>query len=692
VNRRLRLAALVLLAGAGLGLRAAPDGDGRTLASLDSGWRFLAGDDPAASGVAYDDSAWQEVSLPHTWNARDGEDGGGNYRRGPGWYRRLVDVGPSLAGRRLYLQFDAASLMADVYVNGVHLGTHRGGFSAFRFDATAVLRPGPGNVLAVRVDNGRLGIPPTSADFTFFGGLYRGVWLLSTDPVQVSAMDMGSPGVFIDQARVSPESARILVRAEIENHTDGPRTVEVRVLVADAAGRAVADQRFQSRLEPGAATEVAKPLDIVRPHLWNGRADPYLYSVRVVLRPAVPGARPGPLSDAVVQPLGLRSFTVDAARGFFLNGAYLDLRGFNVHQDWPDEGWAITDAQEAEDFAIMLETGATAVRSSHYQHSDSWYSRCDRAGIVGWAEIPFVDEALDTPLFLENARQQMRELIRQNYNHPSICFWGVGNETSGEDADHVITELAREARGEDPGRLSTYAANGPDADPKNWRTDVVAFNRYYGWYNGGLGDFEGWLDRIHSEYPQRCVGMSEFGAGASIFQHTADTARPEPKGLFHPEEYQAAYHEAYWAALKGRPWVWAKFIWCLHDFASDGRDEGDHAGRNDKGLVTYDRKVRKDAFYFYKASWSGEHVVHINGSRFTPRTDPVTDVRVYSNAPEVALEVNGVSLGTRAGPSGSRVFTWQGVRLAPGENRVSATGHFGAVSQADACAWTLAAR
>ena len=675
----------------------APASDGRQLIGLDAGWRFLAAEETHAPDPGFDDSSWQSVELPHTWNALDGQDGGNNYRRGPGWYRRHLVLDSSLKGRRLYLQFDGASLMADVYVNGVHLGNHKGGFARFLFDATDALRPGADNVIAVRVDNGRLGIPPTSADFTFFGGLYRGVWLLATDPVQISAMDSGSPGVYLEQTSVTADSARIMVRAEIENHKPIPCDVDVQVTVFEAPIPGAARVRipippFRTHLEPGATAEVAKAATIARPHLWNARSDPYLYSVRVELRPADPSGAAGEVSDAVEQPLGLRSYTVDPDRGFLLNGKYLNLYGFNVHQDWPDRGWAISDEEEAVDIDLMKDIGATAVRASHYQHADSFYSACDRAGIVVWAEIPFVNEALATPEFLENAKQQMRELIRQNFNHPSICFWGVGNETRGSAADAVIASLAAEVRAEDPARLSTYASNQDAAEPKNWHTDLLAFNRYDGWYNGKASDFGPLLDRRHADYPNGRLGMSEYGAGASIYQHADNPTAPAPGGPFHPEEYQALYHEVYWSALKAKPYIWAKFIWCLHDFASDARNEGDHPGRNDKGLVTYDRKIKKDAYFFYKANWSGEPVLHLTSSRFSARTDPVTDVKVYSNAAEVTLEVGGVPLGTRSDPDATRVFVWRGVSLAPGENRIAATAHFGAVSASDSCVWTLGAR
>ncbi len=665
--------------------------DGRQLVGLDRGWRFVAADDARAQEPGFDDSAWQPVDLPHTWNGLDGQDGGNDYRRGAGWYRRHLSLDRSFVGRRLYLQFDGASLMADVYVNGVHLGNHRGGFARFRFDATDALRPGSDNLIAVRVDNGELGIPPAASDFTLFGGLYRDVGLLSTAPVQISTMDLGSPGVFVEQREVSEGSARIVVRAELENHGSQPREVDVRVAVLDAARAPVggADSTFRVHLAPNGSDEVAKPLALARPHLWNARADPYLYTVRVELHPVAPNGAAGALSDAVEQPLGLRSFSVDPEKGFFLNGRYLDLRGFNRHQDWPDMGWAISEGQEKVDFDLMMEAGATAVRVSHYQQSQYWYSLCDREGLVAWAEIPSWQKVIGTPAYTENAQAQLREMIRQNFNHPSICFWGIGNETYGPDSDPLVVALNPVVHEEDPGRLSTYASNGDNEDPKNWRTDVVAFNRYFGWYGGKMEDFGPWLDKTHADHPKAAFGMSEYGAGASIFQHAENPARPEARGPFHPEEYQNLLHEAYWSAMRSRPYLWCKFIWCLHDFASDGRNEGDHSGRNDKGLVTYDRRVRKDAFYYYKANWSPEPVVHITSCRFAERKDPVTEVKVYSNAPRVALEVNGADLGSREDPGGGHVFRWAGVTLAPGENKVSARAQFGDKSVSDSCIWAL---
>jgi beta-galactosidase len=684
----LLLSVVLLLTGAS----AAHAADGRMRFDLSASWKFLPADEPKAAKKGFDDASWQSVDLPHTWNGLDGQDGGGNYRRGPGWYRRHLTAGTDLTGKRVYLQFDGASLMADVYVNGIHLGNHQGGFALFRFDVTDALHLGGDNVIAVRVDNSNLGIPPNEADFTICGGLYRRVWLLATNPVQISTMDMGSPGVFVEQRSVTAAAASLMVRAELENHGAEPRDVDVRMAVRDATGHAVADTSFRVHLDATGATEVEKPLTVLRPHLWNARADPYLYSVRVALTPVASDGSKGSLSDAVVQPLGLRYYSVDPKLGFLLNGKYLDLHGFNRHQDRPDKGWAISDADEAEDFAFVMESGATAMRMSHYQQSDSWYTRCDRSGIVGWAEIPSWGLGLATPEYLESGEQQLRELVRQNYNHPSICFWGVGNETRGTAADSVAAALSVVAHEEDPTRLSTYASNHDASDPRNWHSDVFSFNRYYGWYSASVRDFTDWLVKTRADYPNARYGMSEFGAGASIYQHAVNPPPPAPRGPFHPEEYQNTYHEAYWADLKTRPYIWCKFIWCLFDFASDGRNEGDHAGRNDKGLVTYDRKVRKDAFYFYKANWSEDPVLHITSARYTDRTEAVTEVKVYSNARKVSLEVNGLRMGAQAEHGEDRIFRWSGVRLLPGANHIVVTAHIGGDVVTDSCVWTLKPR
>jgi beta-galactosidase len=663
----------------GLSVVPIPDSP-RVQVELDSGWKFYPADNIHGPEVGFDDTPWASVNVPHTWNARDGEDGGGNYRRGVSWYRRHFTVDPSLAGKRFYLQFDGVSLAADVYVNGALVGAHQGGFARFCLDATDSLKVGQDNLISVRVDNEELGIPPISADFTVFGGITRPVRFLATNQIQISTTDFGSPGVFIDQPRVSADQADVVVRAQIENYYDDDKEVEIHTHVLDAAGREVFAAESRGHIGGGDAVESRQAFSLEHPHLWDGEADPYLYTVRVeVVSKRV-------VVDSVTQPLGLRFFRVDPDRGFFLNGRHLDLHGVDRHQDRPDQGWAISEADEAEDFALIRDLGCSAVRIPSLQGSDSWYQRCDRSGIIAWAEIPVVNEVPATAEFLKNAKQQLDELIRQNYNHPSICFWSCGNGARGEASDHVIAELAALAAAEDATRLSAYASNANDSDSKNWHTAVVDFNHYAGWYGGESADLAGWLDKLHQLHPAASFGLSEYGAGGSVYQHQYPARHPQIQGSFHPEEYQADLHETSWLALQARPYVWSKFVFSMFDFANDGLSEGDHPGINDKGLVTYDRQIRKDAFFWYKSNWSNEPLVYITSRRFLERHKPLADVKVYSNSPEVELALNGESLGVQR--SANHIFIWKNVKLTPGENHVAATSRFGGLSLTDGVTWT----
>jgi beta-galactosidase len=660
----------------------------REAINLDVGWKFFAGDAPRASDAAFDDASWEAIKLPHTWNAQDGQDGGGTnkvhdaYRRGAGWYRRILNVDAALAGKKLYLQFDGASLKAEVFVNGTRVGEHVGGFARFRFDVTDLLKTGADNVVAVRVDNGNLGIPPNDADFTFFGGLYRSVSLLATDRVQISTTDYASAGVYLTQQYVSAEKAVVHSRTLVENHETSSQRIEVHASVIAPDGAVVRTHRGALHLQPRGRAQIIQPLEIASPRLWNGRADPALYTVRVELHAG------GTLRDVVTQPLGLRTVRFDAEKGFFLNGRYLDLVGANRHQDRVDKGWAIGEAEEAEDMALILELGSTALRVAHYQQSETWYDRCDRAGLIVWAEIPYLGDTPNTPYFVENARQQLRELIRQNFNHPSIVCWGVGNEVRDDVSIDVLGELARVVIAEDTTRPSVYASDHRNNDPRNFQTELIAFNRYYGWYKGTYSDFGAQLDDMRRDYPQAIIGISEYGAGGSINHHQENPPMRAPTSKFHPEEYQTKFHEASWRVLKTRPYVWSKFIWNMFDFASDWRDEGDRPGRNDKGLVTYDRKVRKDAFFFYKANWSKEPVLYITSRRYTPRAVAQTEVKIYSNLPAVELLVNGASLGTRE-PDGERICRWPDVTLQPGENKIEVRAKDGARTLVDTCTWEL---
>ncbi len=680
---------IALAAAAAIGKEPAGDSP-RLVESLNAGWRFVKGDREGAALPAFDDREWEHVDLPHTWNAQDGQDGGNDYYRGPGWYRRTLHVPRALRGRRVFLRFGAANTVADVYVNGAHVGQHRGGFSAFCFDVTSRIQFGGDNSLAVRADNSHFDdVPPWSADFTFFGGIYRDVQLIVTGPVCISPLDYASPGVYLRPEQVSARRADAEVAARISNALDRPQEVIVAALVRDHLGQVVAESQKAAALEGRAETSVAQRVSIAAPHLWNGRRDPYLYSVNVELRAG------DKVLDAVRQPLGLRWFHVDADKGLSLNGRHLDLHGVSRHQDRPDRGWAVGRTEHEQDIALINQLGCTGVRLAHYQQDDYVYSLCDRTGLIVWAEIPLVNRIVDSPTFSANCRQQLIELIRQNYNHPSVFFWGIHNEITapwepGPDPTALVKELAALAKAEDPSRLTVCAATDPVDHPANWQTDLVAFNRYFGWYNGMPDEFGAWADRVHREHPGRPLGVSEYGAGASIRDHEYPPEKPRHDGDFHPEEWQAYLHERHWLAIRRRPYLWCSFVWNMFDFASDGRSEGDAPGRNDKGLVTYDRHTRKDAFYWYEANWSDEPLVYITGRRYVTHARRQANVRVYSNCPTVELYVNDRFWGAGA-VSQRHVINWSDVPLQPGINRlrVRAQGPAGAVE--DGCEWNVQA-
>ena len=646
----------------------------RLTVSLAQDWRFVLRDAVADwTAPRFDDSTWDLISLPHTWNAFDGQDGGKNYFRGAGLYRRHFRLPSEAAGRRILLEFDGASRHADVYLNGRTVGTHAGAFARFRFDVTDAVSTTGDNVLAVRVNNAPSDIVPLGGDFTQCGGLYRRARLLFTAPVHIATLDRASAGVFLTQRAVTAERADVEVRIKLANETRENIATEVRVRVEAADGTVVATASVPTTLSGGVVSEVELPVTFEKPHRWNGVGDPYFYRATVEL---VAGDR---VLDAVQQPLGLRSYTVKPDSGFFLNGSHYELHGVDRHQERIDRGWAITEANQREDFGILQELGATIVRLAHYQHDQLFYSLCDEGGIGVWAELCFVNAPPKTPEGLANAKEQLRELIRQNYNHPAILFWSIGNETSGQDgaADKLLTELAAIVREEDPMRPSVYASHHEPEDPRNFRSDLLAVNKYFGWYHAnyeGLGD---WLDTFHRAHPDRPLGISEYGAGASIYQHEENppVRNSQSRGPWHPEEWQSRFHEEIWLQIKARPYLWGTFIWVLFDFASDGRNEGDHAGINDKGLVTRDRQTRKDAFYWYQANWTTQPMVHIASKRFTDRSAPRTEVRVYSNADEVAVVCNGITLGRKTSPD--HRFVWPDLELQRGLNLVEATGYRG---------------
>jgi beta-galactosidase len=642
----------------------------RLRATLADHWMFHRGtlnEDQAVATVA-PSGGWQDVSVPHTWNAFDGQDGGDDYYRGDGWYRRNVTVPQAMAGKSLFLRFEGVDRYADVYINGRKVASHVGGNSAFCVDATDILHVGD-KLLAVRAsnaDDNRMS-PPISADYTFFGGIYRPVELIATSPLHLSMTDDASPGVYISTPQVNDALAKVRVRTLVANQGKGARDAIVSVRIMDDKNNVIALENTHVTIDSGRTQEVPVDLGVANPHLWNGRPDPFLYTVRVAVMDNTDPIQLA-VTDAVTQPLGIRTFTIDPQRGFTLNGKPYDLHGVNRHQDRRDKGWAISSEDELQDMSLIKEMGCTAVRLAHYQQSDFFYSLCDKEGIVVWAETPNVNYLGASPAYTENARQNYQELIRQNFNHPSICFWSAGNEVrkpkrtdpfaTPEDPDpaewfKMMSDLAHK---EDPGRLSAVACRRDT--PYRDSCDVYGLNIYYGWYESSIDKLDDYLKSLPPGW-----ALTEYGAGASVYFHTE-----RPLLRDHSEEGQALLHEQTWAILKKHPEIWGKFIWNMFDFAVDDRFEGDRAGLNDKGLVTHDRTVKKDAFYFYKANWSSEPTLYLTDKRFPVRGVDHIAIKAYSNAPRVSLSVNGASLGDKE--NNNATFVWENVALKEGPNEV----------------------
>ena len=654
--------------------------------SLDKGWRFIRQDVTNAGQGGFDDVSWQHVDLPHTWNALDGQDGGRNYYRGPGWYRRHLKLESALSGHRLYLYFEGASQAAEVLVNGLPAGSHRGSFSAFCLDVTQLLKEGSDNVIAVRVSNAvALKVPPVSADFTFFGGLYRGVRLLATSELAITPLDDASSGVYLKQVSVTPERADVDITTKVLNAGKSDKTATVRCRVTDREGRVTGEFTALQKVSAGATVDVVQKAVIEKPHLWNGRQDPYCYQAVVEILEG------DEVVDRVAQPLGLRFYAVHPDKGFSLNGRPYALHGVNRHQDRLDKGWAIGRAEHEEDYRLIEEMGCTSLRLAHYQHAQCFYDLCDRGGMVVIAEACWVDTMDHSPLFTDTVKQQVVELVKQNYNHPSICFWSLFNELSPKPSNRVamldlVQELNRMTTQLDPTRPTTAATFINPGDPLNFITETIGFNRYFGWYTGVPSDWGSELDKLHAKFPDKPLCISEYGAGASVSHHEVPPKQPRTWLLWHPEEWQCVVHEAAWKAMATRSWLWGEYVWNMFDFAADNRKEGDHLGRNDKGMVTYDRKTRKDVYFWYQANWTAAPMVHITSRRFNPRPAGSTDVKVYSNAEAVELFLGGKSLGVKTAPD--HCFVWSGVNLVAGGNEVEARARRGGSEVTDKVRWT----
>lgn len=596
---------------------------------------------------------WERVTLPHTWNAADGQDGGNDYWRGTAMYAKRFTRPQIEENGRAVLEFLGAAMTAEVWLNGEKLAHHEGGYSTFRVDITDALQEE--NLLCVSVDNGENDrVYPQKADFTFYGGLYRGVNLLAVPAAHFALCKDGTPGI-----HVTPKVSDDLRAAEVtaEAWTEGPARNIKFTLCGKVQDAAVVDGHAQTVFR----------LESVR--LWNGLDDPYLYTVKAVLDSG----------DTVSARFGCRTIAFDPEKGFFLNGRSYPLRGVSRHQDRAGLGSALTLKEHREDMEIIREIGANTVRLAHYQHAQEFYDLCDENGLVVWAEIPYITQHM--PNGRANTLSQMRELVTQCYNHPSIVCWGLSNEITASGAatedllknHRHLNDLCHMLDSTRPTSMAHVFMLETDS-PLTGLSDIGSYNLYFGWYIGELAQNDAFFDAYHQKFPGRCIGFSEYGADANPqFQ----TSAPD-KGDY-TEQYQCVYHEHLLRCIDERPYLWATHLWNLFDFAADGRDEGGQNGVNQKGLVTMDRRLKKDAFYLYKAAWSDPvkaPFVHVCGRRYVNRAEDVTEIKVYSNQPEIRLVVDGTPVDTQ---QGSRVFTF----------RIPITGEHTITARAGACEDTI---
>ncbi len=572
------------------------------------------------------DGATSPVDIPHTWNALDGQDGGDDYRRGTCTYCKDFSMPEFGENQRVYLEFDGVNASARVNLNGKEVATHDGGYSTFRCDITDALKES--NHLCVAVDNSvNDRVYPQKADFTFYGGIYRDVKLLVVSEKHFDLDYFGGRGL-----KITPDGDG---NVQVQTWHNGE---SVRITLLDAEGNPVVT---------GTGDDVM--LTIQNPHLWDGLADPYLYTCRAEL------FADGVCVDAVESKFGVRSFYADPQKGFFLNGKPYPLRGVCRHQDRKGIGNALKREHHDEDMALIREIGANTIRLAHYQHDQYFYDLCDRYGIIVWAEIPYISEHMENGR--ENTIRQMKELIVQNYNHPSIVTWGVSNEITIStknkkdmlDNHRVLNDLVHQM---DPTRLSSlacYAVCGPFNKVAHI-TDLVSWNLYLGWYVPGLFLNDLWVDFFHFCYPKRPLGYSEYGCEGMPNLHSSHPRRGD-----HTEEYQAKYHEYLANFIEKRPWMWATHVWNMFDFAADARNQGGEPGMNHKGLVTFDRKTKKDSFFLYKAYWTDAPFVHICSKRYVNRPEKEITLKVYSNCQKVTLVADGKTYEK----TGNKVFTFR---------------------------------
>jgi beta-galactosidase len=706
---------------------AAPSAVRPTVTLSGDGWKFMfnpsvAEDDIVSDG--FSDRDWETVSVPHSFNALDGQSIEWSMKRGAGYYRLTFNKPRNVIGQKYWIEFGAVSLVSDVWLNGKHLGKHKGGFAAFRCDATDALNLNSKNVLVVKADNIEQkpgstteDVPPYSGDFNVQGGVYREVKLFATSSTYVDTMDFGGPGVYATTRSANASSAKVDVKSLIKTTEKSDQPISIRAVLTDRRNKVVAAELAQTNPAADGVVRVEQSLRISNPHLWNGKAGPYLYMLSVELT-----SKDGKLLDRVSFPYGIRTFQVDPERGFFLNGKSYPLRGVATHQDFQDKGWGTTTNEKDINYALIREIGANAVRFSHYPYAQYDYEMADKIGLVVYTETPLVDTPVNNADAskvgdgtVQNMLQQVEEMVKQNYNHASVAFWGMANEIGfirrytpnleRASTEDLLAKMRKVAHSLDPTRPTIQADVGGQP-PYSKEEDAVALNRYYGWYDPDLDDEKIFGDfmKYRAERPNQPISLSEYGFGSQITQHTDEPRAILPANLvtlgrnanpdFMPEEYASYGHEEFYRRVRDKNWIFGTWVWNMFDFSNLGRKEGDYLttglSLNNKGLVTFDRKVRKDPFFFYKAQWNSEPMVYITGRRYTDRSYAVTDVKVYSNAGKdnLLLTNNGSNIGKPVSCD-QNTCIWKNVKLNAGDNRIMVTGKFGSKQVADNVVWTL---
>ncbi|QCX53477.1 glycoside hydrolase family 2 TIM barrel-domain containing protein [Elizabethkingia sp. JS20170427COW] len=624
----------------------------RTQVSLNQEWKFT-------PGYEVQKNVFTTVNLPHTYNL-DATSGKIDYYRGFGNYLKKIKIPKEWEGKSIFLRFGAANHTATVQINGKTIGEHFGGYTAFGFDISEHLKYGEDNNIEVRVSNALdLGVMPLVGDFNFYGGIYRDVNLIVLPDNHIAVNQYASKGVRIVQEDVTQNLAKIKIQTTVVGKGN------LKIKIKDAKGNIIES----SEQYIADSQTVISPFTIKKPILWNGRKNPHLYQAEISFD-----------QDKITESFGLRFFKVDNQNRFWLNGEILELKGVGRHQDYAIKGNAIFREQMEEDMKIMLDMGVNAVRLTHYPHDPYFLELCDQYGIIAWSEIPFIGPGgyrdkgfVNTSRFKENGKLQLAEMIEQYYNHPSILFWGLFNEIkeAGDNPTEYVKELNALAKQNDPTRLTVAASN--QGGGFNYVTDLLAFNQYFGWYGGKPQDVGTWAKGMREKYPQLKLGLSEYGAGASPFQQQEELKAVVPTSRWHPENWQNYFHEEHWRVIHQEKPFWGTFVWVMFDFYAAHRTEGEREGINDKGLVTIDRKTKKDAFYFYKANWNKEDpFVYIAERRNRERKNKTQNFKVYSNLPEIELFINDKSYGKRNNKLG--IFTWENIALPSGDIHLQATG------------------